>query len=652
MTSTVTTIRDVPLSKLVPSEKNVRRTHRETGIEQLAASIAAHGLLQSLSVRPVLDKDGEETGRYAVSGGGRRLAALKLLAKRKQIAKSYAVPCIVSTGGEDEVSLAENVVRVNLHPADQFEAFKRLADEQGFGAEEVAARFGLTAHLVRQRLRLGAISPKLMQVYRDGGLTMDQMMAFAITEDHARQEQVYDDLSWNKEPSTIRRALMEGFVRGGDRRAVFVGPDAYEAAGGEIIRDLFAEDGSGYFADAGLLDRLAAEKLAGIAAEVQAAEGWKWAQSSIDYPHAHGLARHYPQPTEPSPEDSERLAALRAELEALNEQYDSAEELPEEADIRFGELEAEIERLSEQQYAYAPDVIARGGVFVVLNHDGTARIERGFVRPEDEFRPAQEEVGEAGENRGGGYGAEGVADNAPRAEDESNGDESKALSDLLVRDLTAHRTLGLRLALGEQADVALIALTHALAAQTFFRGADMGTCLDIRATSTPLGGHAEGIEDTTAAKALAERHEAWAVRMPQDVTGLWDFVAALDDDRRMGLLAHCAALTVFAVRQPWDRKPRVLAAADRLAQALSLDMAAHWRPTVRSYLGRVTKGRIMDAVREGVSEEAAERIGGKKQPMAEAAEQLLVGTGWLPVLLRTSHTHEVETEQPFVVAAE
>jgi ParB family chromosome partitioning protein len=173
MTSTTTIIRDVPLSKLVPSEKNVRRTHRETGIEQLAASIAAHGLLQSLSVRPVLGKDGEETGKYTVCGGGRRLAALKLLAKHKQIAKSYAVPCIVSTGGEEEASLAENVVRLNLHPADQFEAFKRLADEQGFGAEEIAARFGLTAHLVHQRLRLGAISPKLMQIYRDGAALRD-----------------------------------------------------------------------------------------------------------------------------------------------------------------------------------------------------------------------------------------------------------------------------------------------------------------------------------------------------------------------------------------------------------------------------------------------------------------------------------------------
>ncbi|MPY75906.1 MAG: hypothetical protein GEU87_16795 [Alphaproteobacteria bacterium] len=206
---TTTIIRDVPLSKLVPSEKNVRRTGRETGIEEMAASIAAHGLLQSLSVRPALDEAGAETDKYAVSGGGRRLTALKLLAKRKRIAKSYAVPCIVNDGDEQEVSLAENVVRENLHPADQFEAFKRLADEQGFGAEEIAARFGVTAHVVRQRLRLGAVSPKLMLVYRAGGLTLDQLMAFAITEDHARQEQVYDNLSWNKEPAIIRRAVMD-----------------------------------------------------------------------------------------------------------------------------------------------------------------------------------------------------------------------------------------------------------------------------------------------------------------------------------------------------------------------------------------------------------------------------------------------------------
>jgi ParB family chromosome partitioning protein len=165
-----------------------------------------------------------------------------------------------------------------------------------------------------------------------------------------------------------------------------------------------------------------------------------------------------------------------------------------------------------------------------------------------------------------------------------------------------------------------------------------------------LGGHAEGIEDTAAAKTLAERHETWAMQMPQDVADLWAFVVALDHDSRMALFAHCAGLTVFAVKQPWDRRPHTLTAADRLAQAVSLDMTAHWTPSVRAYLGRVTKPQIMDAVREAVSDEAAARIADmKKQPMAEAAEQLLVGTGWLPALLRTP---EAEGARLYANAAE
>ena len=642
-TEITTIIRDVPLSKLIPSEKNVRRTGREAGIEELAASIAAHGLLQSLSVRPVLGAEGAETGKFSVTGGGRRLAALKLLAKRKQIAKTYTVPVIVNDGDEEEISLAENVVRENLHPADQFEAFKRLADEHGFGAEEIAARFGVTAHVVRQRMRLGAISPRLMQVYRDGGLTLDQLTAFAISEDHAQQQQVYDNLSWNKEPHIIRRMMTETHIRASDRRAVFVGAETYGTAGGTLLRDLFSEDGGGYFEDGALLDRLALAKLETVAAEVRA-EGWKWAHAFIDYPHAHGLARYYPQPVELSPEDQQRLDAVQADYNALSEEYDGAEELPEDVDAKFGELETEIERLSERQHAYEPDVIARGGVYVVLNHDGAARIERGFVRPEDVAPEPEVEAEDADE-----YRSDAAADEDEIVDDEGrvsaletedeDADDGKPLSDLLIRDLTAHRTLGLRLALGEQPDMALIAATHALAAQTFYRGHDTGACLDLSPVSTPLGGHADGIEDTEAGRALADRHSFWAAQMPKEAGELWAFVVALDPATRLTLFAHCASLTVFAVKQPWDRKPHSLATADKLAEAVMLDMTAHWRPTVRTYLGRVTKAHILAAVREGVSEEAAHRMTGMKKPaMAEAAEQLLAGTGWLPELLRTPET--------------
>jgi len=640
-TETTTIIRDVPLSKLVPSEKNVRRTGRETGLEELAASITAHGLLQSLSVRPVLDADGAETGKFSVTGGGRRLAALKLLAKRKQIAKTAPIPVIVNGGNEEEVSLAENVVREPLHPADQFEAFKRLADEHGFGAEEIAARFGVTPHVVRQRLRLGAVSPRLMQVYRDGGLILDQLMAFAVGEDHARQEQVYDNLSWNKEPQIIRRMMTESHIRANDRRAVFVGVDAYRQAGGNVLIDLFSEDGGGYFEDGALLDRLALEKLEGIAAEVRA-EGWKWAQAFLDFPHAHGLRRAYPQPVPLSSEDQARLDAVQAEYDALSLEYESAEELPDEVDAKFGELETEIERLSERQQVYEADALALGGVFVVLNHDGAARIERGFIRPEDEA-PVPEADPET-ESEGYAVTEDGEiiengneeAGNTPDAEPEDeDADDGKPLSDVLIRDLTAHRTLGLRFALGEQPDIALIAVSHTLAVQTFY-GYTEANVLDIRPSSAVLATHADGIEDTAAGKALADRHAAWAVRMPRDVADLWGFIVGLDPTSFMGLFAHCAALTVNAVKLPWERKPRTQETADKLASALGLDMTAHWSATVRSYLGRVTKAHILAAVREAVSDEAAERLSGlKKQAMAEAAEQLLARTGWLPQVMRT-----------------
>src|SRR5258708_35542671 len=219
--------------------------------------------------------------------------------------------------------------------------------------------------------------------------------------------------------------------------------------------------------------------------------------------------------------------------------------------------------------------------------------------------------------------------------EDEDGDAPKPLSDILIRDLTAHRTLGFRLALSEQPEVAIVAVTHALSAQIFYRGADAHV-LDIRPVSTVLASHADGIEDTKAGRAWADHHARWAAQMPRDVTDLWAFVVELDHDSRMALFAHCVALTANAVRLPSERRPRAVATADRLAEAVSLDMTAHWIPTARTYLGRVTKTHILDAVREAVSDEAADRMADmKKQDMAEAAEQVLAGTGWVPALLRT-----------------
>lgn len=634
----------IPLNKLKKSPKNARKTpHSEASIEAYAASIAAKGILQNLVVEPELDGDGAATGFYFVTiGEGRRLAQL-LRVKRKEIKKTEPIRCVIDTANDPhEISLDENVTRENMHPADQFEAFKKLADERGFGAEEIAARFGVTPHVVRQRLRLGAVSPKLMQIYRDGDLALDQLMAFAIAEDHARQEAVYERLSYNRDASTIRRLLTETHVAATDRRAIFVGTEAYTDAGGTILRDLFTEDRGGYFEDVALLDLLVTGKLGRAADALREAEGWKWTQVHLHFPHAHGLRRTYPHPVELSAEDQAALDAAQAEFNSLTEQHETAEELPDDVDARFGELEAEIERLKAKRQAYDPDYIARGGAFVILNHDGTARVERGFIRTEDEKPQGEtEQPGDASESAGAESGGCRLAEEGEREADQSSADEEEndsPLSDILVRDLTAHRTLGLRLNLSEQPEVAIVTVTHALAAQIFYLGAEAHV-VDIRPVNTVLASHADGIEDTPAGKAWADRHANWARQMPRDVINLWTFVSELDHDSRMALLAHCVALTVNAVRLPWERKPRALATADRLAEAVSLDMTGYWRPTVRTYFGRITKARILEAVREGVGHEAADRMADMKKPvMAEAAEQLLAATDWLPAMMRTPKT--------------
>src|SRR5882762_4484175 len=272
----------VPLNKLKKSPKNARKTpHSEATIEALAASITAKGMLQNLVVEPERDGDGEATGSYFVTvGEGRRLAQL-LRVKRKEIKKTEPIRCVIDTANDPhEISLDENVTRENMHPADQFEAFKKLAEERGFGAEEIAARFGVTPHVVRQRLRLGAVSPKLMQIYRNGELALDQLMAFAITEDHARQGAAYERLSHSRDASTIRRMLTEANVAATDRRAIFVGAEKYTEVGGTILRDLFTEDRGGYFEDVALLDMLVVAKLGREANALMEAEGWKWAQAS------------------------------------------------------------------------------------------------------------------------------------------------------------------------------------------------------------------------------------------------------------------------------------------------------------------------------------------------------------------------------------
>lgn len=372
----------VPLDRLKKLPKNVRKVpHTKADINAFAASIAALGMLQYPVVEPEIGPRGKPTGNYLVNAGeGRRLAQL-LRVKRKEIKADEPIRCILDTEhSATEISLAENAIRSDMHPADQYEAFAKLHEEEGRSAEDIAARFGVTAAVVRQRLKLGAVSPKLRALYRKGEMNLDQLSAFAITEDHERQERVWRELPpFNRSRESILRTLSEGQVRSDDRRAVFVGAKAYEEAGGSIVRDLFDSEGGGFFADAELLNRLAREKLQ-VETDKAANEGWRWVVADLEFDHeaSASMRRVFAKPAPLSKTQRQRLHKLQARYDALCEKHQHDDEMPAKAAEQLGRIEAAIEALHREEYK--PRDIALAGAIVTLAHDGSVRIERGFVR--------------------------------------------------------------------------------------------------------------------------------------------------------------------------------------------------------------------------------------------------------------------------------
>jgi ParB family chromosome partitioning protein len=627
---------EVPLSRLKKSPRNARRTpHSADHIEALAGSIAGKGMLQKPVVEPEYDEAGAFTGCWlATIGEGRRLAHL-LRAERGEIGPDEPVSCVVDlTNDPQEISLDENVTREDLHPADEFDAFLDQAERLGRSAEEIAARFGVTPVVVRRRLKLARVSPKLMALYREGWLDLDSLMAFAIGDDHGRQEQVYEALPpYRVDPGVIRRMMTEKKVAAGDRRAVYVGAEAYEAAGGTILRDLFTEDRGGWFEDVALLERLAVEKLAAEAEHIRDAEGWKWAEAFVDYPYDRAMTRIYPVRVERPEEEKARMASLSEEYDALLTKWDHLDEPPPEVSERLDEIDAELRGFGDG-YAYLPEDRARAGVFVILNHDAELRIERGFVRPEDVVVEADEDEDAFSGTVEVGRDPEDPSSFASGDADAKEEDPGAPLSAALVAELTAYRTAGLRDALAENPDAALRVTVHALALQAFYTGVQL-TCADLRMTTTWLKSYASEVDASPAMRRIETRREAWARDLPQNPVELWPYVTGLDHDSLTALLAHCVGQSLNAVHSV-ERRPGAWTHADELATHLGLDMTGTWAPTAASYFGRVTKARIAEAVREAITDEAAEKIAElKKTEMAEAAEQLVAGKGWLPALLRT-----------------
>lgn len=633
----------IPFNHLTTSPENVRRTNRTAGIEALAASIAVQGVLQNLVVSVA---DG---GRYAVHAGNRRFQAIAQLVEQGKRPTDFKVPCkIIEAGNATAASLAENVMREAMHPADEFEAFRKLTNE-GFTIDFIADAFGVTPLVVERRMRLAAAAPALIEEFRADEITTDQMIALCATDDHARQVEVWNrckNVQWNRDPKTLRRAVLaEGEIDvSNDPRIPFIGGlVAYKDAGGEVRKDLFTGDGSGGFiTDEPLLDKLVADKLEEHA-QVLRSEGWGWVDVWMEFDHmAFNRFGNAPKTASELPEDERaKIAALNAEREALQQEQEamharaeaSSADLTDEEWDRDNAIDERVEAICEEAMAiedghssYAADVRASSGAIVVFER-GAVRIERGLVRTADRKAVAAA-AGDDDAVKGG-------------RETESAGRKADALSDALRRSLLGHRNLAAQQATAERPDVAKVLLACSMVEHIRsrvgggYRG--VGTPCDYVIGRDGYGGtrtYHPITDEAGNAKADAFREVciAMAKKLPEAEGKLWDALEAMRPAELDKIIAYGVALSVSLSAGNTGLTGKFLA-------ALNFDTAAHFTPTADNYLGRVSKPLIIEALADagkitGDADKAA-LLAMKKGALAAEAEKRLAGTGWVPSLIRT-----------------
>lgn len=606
----------VPLDRLAVSPRNVRRVEPD-GIEELAALIDSQGLLQPL----VVTRNPADPERYEVEAGGRRLRALQRLVQAGRVAADAPVECrLIEAERALEASLAENSARQAMHPADQCEAFRALLDS-GLPVERIAERFGVTVRAVQQRLRLANVAPDLVARFRAGELTLDQMQALALTDDHARQIAIMSALpAWHRDAWAIKQRIIEHEVPAGDPRALFVGVADYEAAGGAVRRDLFSERGDVYLSDAGLLDSLVVQRLEREAETVRA-DGWSWVEVRPRFDYAERSAfRVLPRIRRPKTEaEQTRIAALRARLNELGAALADTDDdaVAEGLEIQRDEAEEELDAAeTDDPEEWSAEDRARSGAVVSMQH-GELSIVFGLVKPTDK-------AGISSDTRA-------YQDKAQR----TDGQAQAGLSSRLAQSLAAHRTAAIAATMLEVPRVALVFLAWRLTDELIGRGGTESSLIQIGTTDAmhDLVRQAPDLDASPAGQTLASARARWSAELPQEPAARLRWLADLPDATLVELLAWCTACTVDTGSPAVSARAR---GTDLLAEWVGLDAARWWRPSAEHFFALMTKAQIAQAVTDALDGDAAGPIiGMKKDAAAKHAEQLVAPTRWVPAPLRT-----------------
>ncbi|MES2136912.1 MAG: ParB N-terminal domain-containing protein, partial [Pseudomonadota bacterium] len=377
-------IKTIPLNKLVASPRNVRRSSDAQADLELRADIEAHGLLQNLVVTSVK----KPKGCFAVEAGERRRQALLALADDGKLQNDHGVCClVVDADAGQEASLAENFQRLAMNPADECLAFSQLV-EQGADPEGIARRFGLTVRFVEGRLRLASLAPVVFDALGAGEISLDIAKAYAATPDAERQAYVFEQVSrsyMSSHPDSIRRMMTQATVSASDRRARFVGEEAYVAAGGRIERDLFADADEARWLDVALLERLASEKMEALAAATAAEHGLAFVRPTLEswvgYPATEGLRRVPVDKPPLTDEESARIEALEeqiGEFVGILEDEESDDAARAEAEAKIRALDSEIDAITDKPPVTDDELKGQVGAFLLLDHDGRAKLDSAF----------------------------------------------------------------------------------------------------------------------------------------------------------------------------------------------------------------------------------------------------------------------------------
>ncbi|OJO44995.1 hypothetical protein BK321_23615 [Escherichia coli] len=592
----------VPLASLIKSPLNVRTVpYSAESVSELADSIKGVGLLQNLVVH-ALPGD-----RHGVAAGGRRLAALNMLAERGIIPADWPVRVkVIPQELATAASMTENGHRRDMHPAEQIAGFRAMAQE-GKTPAQIGDLLGYSPRHVQRMLKLADLAPVILDALAEDLITTEHCQALALENDTARQVQVFEaacQSGWGGKPEvqTIRRLVTESEVAvAGNSKFRFVGADAFSPD--ELRTDLFSDDGDGYV-DRVALDAALLEKLQAVAEHLREAEGWEWCAGRMEpvgfCREDAGTYRSLPEP---------EAVLTEAEEERLNElmaRYDALENQCEESDLL--EAEMKLMRCMAKVRAWTPEMRAGSGVVVSWRY-GNVCVQRGVqLRSEDD-----------------------ATDDADRTEQVQEKASVEEISLPLLTKMSSERTLAVQAALMQQPDKSLTLLAWTLCLNVFGSGAySKPAQISLECKHYSLTSDAPSGKEGAAFMALMAEKARLAALLPGGWSRDMTTFLSLSQEVLLSLLSFCTACSIHGVQtRECGHTPR--SPLDTLESAIGFHMRDWWQPTKANFFGHLKKPQIIAALNEaGLSGAARDAEKMKKGDAAEHAEFHMKDNRWVP----------------------